>query len=387
MVAVQIMSKPYIRPRVALVALHFAEYATHLAMALAEKMDVLLVLYRDNAQSELGSNWTDRIKHSSLTLLVMERPRSVFLIIRNTRRLVSAIKEFRPDVIHYQENPRDELILGLLLLSAIPTILTIHDPSPHSGVDTRRLRFSRFRLYRPLFRNAADIAITHGNLLANELVKVCPRFKGRVHAVPHGPLGSRVSSEATTRCAGEIRLLFFGRIHEYKGLRYFIDSVIILRNKGYPVIGVVAGRGSDLEPNRQRMEEEGCFEILERYISSEEIPNLFLDSCVVILPYIDGTQSGVAAMALAYARPVVASRVGSIPELVRHNENGLLVPPCDAMALAEAIEHVITDNELWERLAMGARMLRNGELSWNSIADTTIRIYNSVVEMRSGLYR
>jgi starch synthase len=383
MVAVQIVNKRHIRPRVALVALHFAEYATHLAMALAEKMDVLLVLYRNNAESELGSDWTDRIKHSSLTLLIMERPRSVFSIIRNTRLLVSAIKQFESDVIHYQEDPRDELILGLLLLRTIPIVLTIHDPRPHSGEDMHRLRFSRFRLYRPLFRNAADIAITHGNLLADELVRVCPRFQGRVRSVPHGPLGSRFMSEAPPR-VGDFRLLFFGRIHEYKGLHYFVDAVITLRNKGYPVIGVVAGRGSDLEPNRHRMEKEGCFEILEKYIASEEIPNLFLGSYVIVLPYIEGTQSGVAAMALAFARPVVASHVGSIPELVRHGENGLLVPPCDAMALTEAIENLITHNELWERLSVGARKLRDGELSWDSIADTTIQVYKSVIEMRSG---
>ena len=106
------------------------------------------------------------------------------------------------------------------------------------------------------------------------------------------------------------------------------------------------------------MESAGCFEILDRYIPPEEISELFLESFAVILPYLDGTQSGVAAMALGFGRPVVATAVGSIPELVRNEENGLLVPPSDAVALTEAIERLLTDKDLWEQLAAGARRLK-----------------------------
>lgn len=370
--------------RVALVALHFAEYSANLAMALAKKWEVLLVLYRDNADAQLGKNEVGNLSHSCLTLLVMDRPTSVLTILGNTGQLTRSIRRFDPHIIHYQEDPRDELMLGLLFLRSTPTVLTVHDPKTHSGADSDRLKYSRYRLYRPLFRRAADIAITHGRLLADDLIRACPRLTGRVRSVPHGPLGLRGANDAASRPSRptDFRLLFFGRINEYKGLRYFVESVMTLRDKGYRVTGVVAGRGSDLERHRQGMEEAGCFEILDRYIAPEEISNLFLDSFAVILPYTDGTQSGVAAMALGFARPVVASAVGSIPELVRNRENGLLVPPSDSAALTEAIETLLTDKRLWESLANGARKLRDGELSWDSIADKTIRIYESVIEIR-----
>jgi starch synthase len=370
------------RRRVALVALHFAEYAANLALALVEKWDVLIVLYRDHAEAQLGSGWAETLDHSGLTLLVMERPNSVVTILGNAKRLTNAVQRFEPDVIHYQEDPRDELVLGLFFLRSTPTVLTVHDPINHSGKDSNRLRYSRFRLYRFFIRRAADIAITHGRLLADGLIRDHPYFKGKVRSVPHGPLGCRNFNEASPRPDG-FRLLFFGRIHEYKGLRYFVDSVTRLRDKGYPVTGVVAGRGSDLERHKQRMEEAGCFEILDRYIAPEEISNLFLDSFAVILPYIDGTQSGVAAMALGFARPVVATAVGSIPELVRNRKNGLLVPPSDTAALTEAIETLLIDEKLWESLVAGAYKLRDGELSWGAIADKTISVYESVLEMRS----
>jgi starch synthase len=367
------------KPRVALVALHWAQYSVSLALALAESREVLLVLYRDNADAELGTAWPNRIKESGLALLVLERPKSALAVIRNTRRLVSAIKRFGPEVIHYQETLRDELILGLPFLSATPTVLTVHDPIFHSGVDTHQLRFSRIRLYRPLLRAAADIAITHGRVLADDLVKEYPRFKGRVRSVPHGPYALGDSND-TVR-PGDCRLLFFGRIHEYKGLRYFVEAVIALRSKGYPVTGVVAGQGSDMERHRKRMVEAGCFEILDRFISAEEVRALFLSSLVIVLSHTEATQSGVAAMALGCGRPVVASAVGSIPELVRNGVNGLLVPPSDPVALTNAIELVITDDELWRTLAVGAAKLRDGEFSWKVRASEMIRAYDSLVDL------
>lgn len=342
---------------------------------------MLLILYGDNVQSELGRDWIKILKHQHLKICAMDRPVSPISVLINAQKLVRTIQRFDPDVVHYQEDPRDELMLALFYFRSIPTVLTIHDPINHSGADSERLRYSRFRFYRPILRRTADVAIVHGNLLSNILVKEIPSFLGRVTSIPHGPLGNFASIPAIS--TGNIfRLLFFGRLHKYKGLSYFVNAVIALRNKGYPVIGVVAGRGSDLEPNRIRMEESGCFEILNRYIANDEIPGLFLGSFAVILPYVDGTQSGVAAMALGFSRPVVASSVGSIPELVREGENGLLVPPGNTEALIAAIEALFVNKELWEKLVMGAIKLRNNELSWDTIADRTMDVYERVSRLR-----
>jgi starch synthase len=367
------------KPRVALVALHWAQYAANLAVALAESREVLLVLYRDNAHNDLGTSWSDRLKESGLVLLVLERPKSPLAVIGNAQRLVSAIKRFGPEIIHYQEDLRDEVILALPFFSATPTVLTVHDPITHSGADMRQFRFSRMRLYRRLLRRAADIAITHGRVLADDLVKECPRFEGRVRSVPHGPYALGGSSD-TVR-PSDCRLLFFGRIHEYKGLHYFVEAVIALRSKGYPVTGVVAGRGSDMERHRKRMEDAGCFEILDRFIPADDVRALFLSSLVIVLSHTEATQSGVAAMALGCGRPVVASAVGSIPELVRNGVNGLLVPPSDPVALTNAIESVITDDQLWRTLAAGAAKLRDEEFSWKARASEILRAYNSLLKI------
>ncbi len=366
------------RPRVVLVALHFAEYSAKLALALSKQWDVLLVLYRSNAENELGECWQDRLCDPNLKTVALDKPRLPPSVIRNTFRLLRLIREFRPDVIHFQEDPRDEIILALPMLGSIPKVLTVHDPIPHEGLDSRRLRFSRFRLYRPWIRRSADIAITHGGFLVRELEQACPWLKYRIARIAHGPLNGNCAEESPTRPEG-LRLLFFGRIHEYKGLRFFVDALIRLRHEGMPVIGVVAGRGSDLERHRATMEAAGCFEILDRYIAAPEVPRLFRAARAVVLPYIDGTQSGVAAMALGFGTPVVASAVGSIPELVRHGVNGLLVPPKDASALAEAVRSICLDDRLRDELADGACGLRDGKLSWATIAEETSRTYRRML--------
>ncbi|MFM8409025.1 MAG: glycosyltransferase, partial [Alphaproteobacteria bacterium] len=68
--------------------------------------------------------------------------------------------------------------------------------------------------------------------------------------------------------------------------------------------------------------------------------DLFAASDVVVLPYRDGTQSGVVPLAWAHGRPVVTTAVGGLPEAVDDGATGLLVPPGDARALADALERV-----------------------------------------------
>lgn len=367
--------------RVVLVALHFAEYSVNLALALSEKVQVLLILYQDNANNELGVDWQQNIRRPGLDVLVIVRPKTPQSIIKNARILVKSIKQFEPDIIHYQEDPRDELILSLLFLAKWPSIMTIHDPTHHTGWDAR---LTRFTFYQRIIRRTVDAAITHGTVVADELRKVCPRLKNKIWSIAHGPLGAGVNMTTVLQPEGH-KLLFFGRIHAYKGIGFFVDAVIALRDKGYPVVGVVAGKGTDLETYRQRMIESGCFEIINRYIGAKEIPELFLTSRIIVLPYTDATQSGVAAMALGFGRPVVASAVGSVPELVKDGINGLLVPPRDSEKLTQALESIIASDALWQKLASGALRLKNSELSWHTIADNTLAAYQSVVQLKYGV--
>lgn len=366
--------------RVALISLHFAEYSAHLAAALAEYNDVLLILYADNARNELGNRLQADFARPRLTVVLIERAKGLGDIWRNRRTISLTLRRFAPDVVHVQEDLRDELVFALPVLRRHPLFMTIHDPVAHSGQDANRMRFSRYRLYRAIVRRNIDAAFAHGAPLVNEIAKQIPRLRGRIYSVPHGPLGPCGEIDPSDP-PSKSNFLFFGRIHEYKGLRYFVEAIQRLHRAGLPVHGVIAGRGSDLQSNRALIDETPeAFTVIEKYISENEVRLLFLETTAAVLPYVDGTQSGVAAMALGYGRPVIATRVGAIPELVRDGVNGMLVATRDVDELAAAMQVLVSDRDRWRALAHGAAKLRSGELSWQQIATTTLHAYRAFLK-------
>lgn len=364
--------------RIALIAFHFAEYVYRLARALAEQHQVLLLLDRANAADELGAEAlksTPRLRIEQYPNYGLKNPR----FLCNTWRITRAVRRFTPDVVHFQEAPRDYLVAALPWLRRYPWVLTIHDHTPHSGRDTHDRR--RIVFYRDVMRRQADAVIVHGERIRQELGSLLPWVVTHSFAIPHGVLGGAASS--TSRPWEPGRLLFFGRIEQYKGLACLVDAVAILQSKGVSVKVVIAGTGEDLDRHRERIAGNPMFELREGYIPHVEIPELFARANAVVLPYTDATQSGVAAMAMQFARPVIASDVGSIGEVVSHGANGLLVPPRNAEALAQAIETLVGDSILSAHLSEGARRTAREQLSWTAIAHKTVQVY--AVALNRGL--
>ena len=81
-------------------------------------------------------------------------------------------------------------------------------------------------------------------------------------------------------------------------------------------------------------------EVINRFIGDDDLPAIFNRAHVVALPYVAASQSGVAYMAFAFERPVVATFVGGLPDVIRNGQNGFLVPPRSDAPLAEALERL-----------------------------------------------
>lgn len=126
------------------------------------------------------------------------------------------------------------------------------------------------------------------------------------------------------------------------------------------------------------MEAMPTIKTINAYISPKETGRLFQSATVVALPYKDATQSGVLASAYGNSRPVVASATGGIPDVVTDGVNGLLVPPGDATALADALERVLTSKPLAAALTDGARQTAAGLLNWDRIAEQLLGSYHAL---------
>ncbi len=365
--------------RIALLALHFAEYASRLAVALAARHEVLLILRADNARSELTDELRRQVEQAAkVHHLVVRRQRDPRVLFTGAmaNRLV---REFAPAVLHMQEI-HPVLSAGTILSRrhGCPLVLTVHDPVSHSGDPLQDSLRWRTLVW---LRRRANRLIVHGPRMRAELEALDRRFTGNVDVIAHGVLGG---DHIDCDIAGNepATFLFFGRMQAYKGLKYFLAAGELLRQRGYPVRLVVAGKGADLEPHRAHIAARPWIELHDRYISAAEVAGLFRRATAAVLPYTDATQSGVAAMALANARPVISTAVGDLPDTVIDGYTGLLVPPCKQEALADAMEELLINSPLRDRLASGARQFAAERLSWPRIAEQSEETYRRAIESR-----
>ena len=132
-------------------------------------------------------------------------------------------------------------------------------------------------------------------------------------------------------------LLFFGRIWAYKGLNYLLDAMPLVAESIPQVKLIIAGKGENLTQYFPNGYEQDRYEIINNFIPPETVNYLFRRSTATVLPYIEASQSGVAALSYGMSTPVIASDVGGLSEIVRDKKDGLLVPPGNVQALATAI--------------------------------------------------
>jgi glycosyltransferase involved in cell wall biosynthesis len=97
------------------------------------------------------------------------------------------------------------------------------------------------------------------------------------------------------------------------------------------------------------------FTVINRYVPADEQAALFREAAVVVLPYLEASQSGVVPIACAFGKPVVVTDVGGLPEVVEDGVTGFVVAPGDETALADAIVRVLSDDDLRRRLGDNAR--------------------------------
>jgi glycosyltransferase involved in cell wall biosynthesis len=362
--------------RIVLIGLHFAEIAARLGLALSKDNDVQIHVARRAADRE----WTPTLRaqlEAAVGIVYLPHPHRARLLWHGFR-LARAVARFAPDVVHVQEAAGWTISAFLMCLGrkAPAFVLTVHDPKPHSGDARAR---ARTRAADGWVRRRADAVIVHGEALVRDMEAMAPGLRGRIFCVPHGALGEGLGASPPP---GQGRFLMFGRLQAYKGLGPLLDAVEILtaQNRSFKVL--IAGAGDDLEAHGARIAGLAAVRLDERYIPAAEVGALFESCDAVVTPYLDATQSGVGALAMAAGRAVIATDVGALCEIVRDGENGLIVPAGDALRLAEAMARILDEPGLAAQLGRRARETAEGRLNWGAIAERTVWVYQSAREAR-----
>ena len=137
---------------------------------------------------------------------------------------------------------------------------------------------------------------------------------------------------------------------------------------------VIAGRGN-FDFDIESYVAQGNITLINRFVTDGELRTLLQQSLFAVCPYVDATQSGVIMSAFALSTPVLATNVGALPEMLTHGRHGLLVPPRDATALAEAVRQML-DADVLRRMEQAIDDdFRSGSRSWSKIAERTTEIF------------
>jgi D-inositol-3-phosphate glycosyltransferase len=167
-------------------------------------------------------------------------------------------------------------------------------------------------------------------------------------------------------------LLFFGYVRPYKGLGLLLEAVAAASRALPDLLLLVAGEFyEDERPYREAVDRLGLGDRVRfypEYIPNEQVRLFFSAADLVVLPYLEATQSGVGLIAMQLERPVLATAVGGLPEFVRDGETGLLVPPRDPKAMAEAIVRFFRSPQEGERMRAAIGLLR-ARYSWDRLVE------------------
>ncbi len=102
------------------------------------------------------------------------------------------------------------------------------------------------------------------------------------------------------------------------------------------------------------------------------------------VPYLTAATSGILMTAYVFGKPVVATRVGCLPEYVKQEETGLLVDPGNKQQLADAIIRLLSQNDLRHQMGNNAKRWILGELGWMNIAAQTLEVYREAKVFKTG---
>jgi glycosyltransferase involved in cell wall biosynthesis len=218
----------------------------------------------------------------------------------------------------------------------------------------------------------------HARQVKEVIVHECGLAPEIVDVVAHLSLGS--APDGAPPHDQEPTILFFGRIWEYKGLEYLIRAEPLITAEVPNAKIVIAGEGEHFGRYRRLMVHPERFVVYNDYVSDDVRARLFQEASVVALPYIEASQSGVLPLAYMHMKPVVATTVGGLPEMIDDGRTGYLVPPRDEQALAAAVVRLLRDADLCRRFGLNGKRKLDEECAPAAVARQTFAVYRRAVD-------
>jgi glycosyltransferase involved in cell wall biosynthesis len=235
----------------------------------------------------------------------------------------------------------------------IKTIYTVHDGIPHEGE----------RDWFTYFIQNKNIKLASGLIFLTEYVQentgttIPSTTKSKI--IPH-PIIEYPGLKTERSFPESPKLLFLGRIEKYKGVERLIEAVRKLPNNAISHLTIAGKSGYDfINPRDPKIT------IIDKWLSTEEITELFVSHDILVLPYSSATQSGIVTLGISAAIPMICTKKGGLPEQLTDDE--AVWTDADADSLLEGILLLTRSKEMYDRIHHKLKMKRNTN-SWKNAA-------------------
>lgn len=305
-----------------------------------------------------------------------ERCENIEQVINMRQDITQLKRTFGPDLVHI--NALEEGHFFQLITAEThpaPLLVTLHDPLPRSAM--------RHDSWRRRLMLAADWVTGVSVSVMQETLRLLPEISCRSSVLYNG-------QEAASTLPDPLpidppQLLCIGRLRTKKGFDVALNAFASIADRFPGVRLVIAGDG----PERPELERQavrlGLRKLVEfvGWVAPEDVPALINTATVVVMPSRHEPFGLVALDAALMARPIVASRVGGLSEVVTHRETGLVVEPDDVPGFAEAIAFLLDHPQTATRIGRAARQRAQEVFSWQQCVNGYDTLYRKLLSSRN----
>lgn len=319
--------------------------------------------------------------------------RLIYQLIRLTRYLIRS----RPDIAQFGEVefPFEGFFLQYMKWRGLKLAQICHEFESRETQGMIAYLADRMKV---IVFQSFDIIFLHGASNLEKFHSLYPMIpRERLREIVHGneqifpqPPDIEAQSAALQRKYGldnaNRLVVFFGTLTPSKGIPDLIAAFSKVYAQNPSARLLIAGMPTkymDMNALFRQVEELRLRDVVlfdSRYLAMEEIAPLMHRSDVVVLPYLNSSQSGAVQVAYSSGRPVVATNVGAFPDVVDEGLSGFLVPPSSPKELSKAIATIINDKDRAEAMGRYAKHLSETKFAWTPIARNILAIYASQVK-------
>lgn len=306
-----------------------------------------------------------------------------FAMMEEGARLLSSLSE-RPIIIHAHDWLVAYAARGLKYLFQLPLVATIHatEHGRHGGIHDHGQQYINDVEWWLTYE--AWRVIVCSQAMRTEVRALFGLSDDKVAVIPNGidlkpPVPEELPPRDRFAAPGERLLFHIGRLVPEKGAAVLLETMPQLLRR-HPVRLIIAGTGPYGDQLKRRAAQLGVQNRAHfaGWVDDATARALYHYADVAVVPSTYEPFGIVALEAMAQGAPLVASDVGGLSEIVRHEENGLKALPGHAVSLAAQIDRLLTDRALARRLARNALQEVEERYTWVSIARTTTAVYDDV---------